>query len=296
MTRSRTYTLTKFTEEGKNPPEFVDKHMRYLCYAPEYTSTGKFHWQAYIVWKSQKTITASAKYLKKQSGEAVNHEISNGSAQDNKTYCKGPYVKGDKTKPVNPGFVEFGEMPSQGARKDLIELKKSIVEGKSVDDITMENPVMYHQYGRTLQKIEDIVLRSKHRTEMTKCDWLVGTTGVGKSHKAFEGYDPKTHYVWKDDNGWQDGYVGQKIVIINDFRGGIKYNEMLQLIDKWPHCVRRRCREPAPFLAEKIIITSSLTPQECYSGLCERDNIDQLLRRVKVERMSGTPFGLGLRR
>ena len=237
MTRSRAYTLTKFTEEGKDPPLFVEKHMKYLCYAPEFTTTDRFHWQAYIVWKSAKTITASAKYIKKQSNIAVNHEISRGSAAENKTYCKGPYEHDEKTKPVNPGFVEFGDLPSQGARNDLDAMKASIVSGKSVDDITMEDPVMYHQYGRTLQKIEDIVLRKKYRTEMTTCVWYVGPTGVGKSHKAFEGFNPETHYVWKDDNGWQDGYVGQEIVIINDFRGGIRYNEMLQLIDKWPHCV-----------------------------------------------------------
>ena len=61
--------------------------------------------------------------------------------------------------------------------------------------------------------------------------------------------------MWKDDNDWQDGYTGQETVIINDFRGGIKYAVLLQLIDKWPAFVSRRGREPAPFLAKHVIIT-----------------------------------------
>ena len=66
----------------------------------------------------------------------------------------------------------------------------------------MTNPEAYHQYGpRTLTKVEDIALRSKFRTEMTTCEWLSGPTGVGKSHRAFQGFTPDTHYVWKLNDG-----------------------------------------------------------------------------------------------
>ena len=47
------------------------------------------------------------------------------------------------------------------------------------DEIVCEDPEQYHQYGRTLHKLEDIALRKKHRTWMTTCDWLWGPTGVG---------------------------------------------------------------------------------------------------------------------
>ena len=115
----------------------------------------------------------------------------------------------------------MGVKPAQGARADLKELKEEIVSGKrTVDEITMDDPMVYHQYGRTLHRIEDIALRKKFRTEMTKGIWYHGTTLKGKSHLAFANFDPETHYVWKDDNGWQDGYMGQEIVIIDDFRGG----------------------------------------------------------------------------
>lgn len=96
---------------------------------------------------------------------------------------------------------------------------------------------------------------------MTEGFWYYGETGVGKSHRAFAEAGDDV-YVWVDDNGWWDGYTGQEVVIINDFRGGIKYNELLQLIDKWPYSVRRRGRPPMPFTSKKIIITSSMSPDQ----------------------------------
>lgn len=179
--------------------------------------------------------------------------------------------------------IDYGVMPAQGTRTDLELIKDEVLEGKqTVEKIACEQPNIYHQYGRTLSKIEDIALRRKFRTWMTTCEWIYGPTGTGKSHKAFENYDPESHYLYPNDNGWWDGYNGQEIVIINEFRGEIKYSELLDLIDKWPKTVKRRNREPVPFLSRHIIITSSLPPDEVYSNLSMRDSMEQLYRRITL--------------
>ena len=120
---------------------------------------------------------------------------------------------------------------------------------------------------------------------MTKGIWYWGDSGVGKSHKAYENFNPDTHYVYPNDNGWWDGYKGQEIVIINEFRGGIQYSELLDLVDKWPKSVRRRGREPVPFLATTLIITSSMPPDKVYSRLAFEDKLDQLYRRFEIVKM-----------
>ncbi len=120
---------------------------------------------------------------------------------------------------------------------------------------------------------------------MTKGIWYHGKTGCGKSETAFKDFNPDTHYV-KSVNSkeadWWDGYTGQETVIIDEFRGQITYSELLSLMDGWPKKVSRRCREPIPFLAKKIIITSSLPPEEVYVNLAEKDSLDQLLRRCEI--------------
>ena len=177
---------------------------------------------------------------------------------------------------------EKGDPPKQGKRSDLNTIKDEIMAGKSVDSIVLEDPILYHQYGRTLNKIEDLRMRTVYRTEMTEGFWYYGPTGKGKSHIAFNGYTPETHYVLPDDNGWWDGYVQQPTVIINDFRGSIKYSELLQMVDKWPYAVKRRNREPIPFVSKRVIITSALHPKEVYFNLCERDSMEQLARRFRI--------------
>lgn len=47
------------------------------------------------------------------------------------------------------------------AKKDLDELKDDILNGKKVDDIRMETPIMYNRYHRTLRKIEKIYMNKK---------------------------------------------------------------------------------------------------------------------------------------
>jgi len=279
--KTRSYVFTGYWDE---PIEF-SKKMKYLLYAPEVCpTTGRPHWQGFVVWKSQRSISAIQKEYKKKNKSFGFLEAERGEFSDQKAYIIGPYDDGKgKTKPHNPDYKEFGTPPNQGKRTDLVALKDKLVAGTTtVDDICLTKPMMYHKYGRTLQKIEDIMLRKRFRSWMTKGIWLWGKTGVGKSHKAFENFDPDTCYLWKDDNGWQDGYTGQETVIINDFRAELRYNELLQMIDKWPYTVRRRGREPAPFLAKTVIITSSLPPGKVYNKRVKEDSLNQLLRRLNV--------------
>lgn len=234
--------------------------------------TGRLHWQGWISWKREKTEKGARKLMKER-----HIEFCVGTISQNEKYCR----KEGKT------VMEYGKLPKQGERTDLNEVKDRIVAGTTVDEICMEDPMIYHQYGRTLNHIEDIVLRMKHRTEMTKGIWYWGTTGVGKSHKVYEDYDPKKCYNWKSDNGWWDGYTGQEIVIINEYRGGQpSFAELLCLVDKWPYEVKRRGKEPAPFLAKELRITSSQKPEQIFMyEECVGDALDQLYRRFEVVEM-----------
>lgn len=267
--RTRKFAVTCWDE-----PEFNSKQMKYLVVGLESCpTTGRKHYQCFVYFFNAKTMLQCKKFF----GNDSHIEDCKGTINDNVAYC---------TKDDN--YKEYGELPLQGKRTDLNEIKDNIKDGMKVDTIAIEQPEIYHQYGRTLNKIEDIVMRNKYRTEMTQGLWYYGPTGVGKSHKAFEGYTPSTHYVLPDDNGWWDGYTQQDTVIINDFRGRISYDFMLQLVDKWPVSVKRRGREPIPFISKTVIITSPLRPEEVYHNRCEKDDIAQLLRRFEIIDMDNT--------
>lgn len=200
-----------------------------------------------------------------------------GKIRDNEVYCS-----------KESQLIKHGDEPKQGARGDIDEAKESIMKGDmTADEIAVENPGFFHQYGRTLDRIEAIALRQQYRTWMTKGIWYTGPTGSGKSHAVFEGFDPATHYVKDLSTEWWDGYKGQPVVILNEFRGSdMKYQQLLDLIDKWPTCVKWRNKESVPFLAKEVRIASILDPEEAYPGMAGTDSIEQLRRRVSVRRLN----------
>lgn len=234
-------------------------------------TTGRNHLQGYCEFRSPKL----GKTIKNWNN-TMNFREARGTKDQNEEYCS-----------KDRDFFEWGEPKKQGARTDLYALRDEIKEGKSVDDICMENPYAHHTYGRTLQKIEDIRLRKLYRTWRTKGIYRFGKTQTGKSYHAYMidcSRDPdETYSVKKNDKGWQDGYTGQKWVVINEFRGQIPFGELLELVDEWPYTLSRRAKEPVPFLAEKVVITSSLPPEEVYRGLLHKDDrMEQFYERFTV--------------
>ena len=272
--KSRNFTFTNFNLDFDYQ---LFEDLKYVRWGVEKCPTsGRMHHQGWCSFKNQRSGGKRALAgIGKIVGGGAHVEVMLGSLAQNEQYCK-----------KDGQYFEIGEAPKQGERTDILAQVDRIKAGTSVETIAMETPMMYHQYGRTLEKIETIAKRKRYRTEMTVGVWYHGPTLAGKSHLAFEGFDPDTHFVKCLEDQWWDGYEGQETVIINDFRGQITYSEMLTLVDKWPHSVRRRCREPTPFVAKKLIVTSSLPPDEIYTKRAELDKLEQLVRRFTIVRVA----------
>jgi len=253
-------------------------HWSYLVMGDEICpKTGTPHVDGYYEQPdARKWTTENNKFRKFFSKGYGDLKIANGTAGENFDYSEkeGRY------------FEELGEPCRQGHKTCLKEASAAILAGEvTVEDIAVTNPDLYHQYGRTLLKLEEIYLRKQFRTEMPDVIWLYGATGLGKSHEAYQGYNPDTSYNWKDDNGWQDGYRGQKHIIINEFRGSkqIKFYELLKICDKWPYELRRRNAAPMPLLATSIVITSSQHPRTIFQD--EMEDLKQLERRITIKKL-----------
>lgn len=294
MSKIRHACITINNYEKDWIPELLEKNHQYIVIGKEVGEQGTPHLQIYVEFKNSRSFKAVHKEFHKG-----HIESRKGTAKQAADYCK----KGKQPKPewekdgcdgenfgLEADFQEDGICSKQGVRTDINEVVESIIDGETtVDEIVLANPGSYARYGRTLDRAEDIIQRKKWRTWTTKAVWYWGPTGVGKSHFAFENYDPEKYYVKsvnQKEADWWDGYTGQETVIINEFRGQITYAELLDLMDKWPKKVSRRCREPMPFLAKDIIITSCSPPEEVYCNLAAKDSLAQLYRRCEVRHIA----------
>lgn len=267
------FTINNYTETDLE--RILDCDCQAMKAGHEIGKNGTPHIQGAVHWKSAKTLTAAKALI----SERAHMEPMKGT-WDDQDYClkDGCVIRSD------------GTGPQQGKRNDIISMMTDLQNGASDLELMERHPSTYARTMRMVDRYRQLSDR-RYRTWMTTCTWYWGPTGVGKSHKAFEGYDPSTHYVHEAaDKGWWDDYDGQEIVILNDFRGQLSYHELLTLIDRWPKKVSRRGRAPIPFLAKHIIITSSGPPDQVYPRQNEKfDSIDQLMRRIEIVHVENMP-------
>lgn len=290
MSRVHSYIFTLNNYTAKEIDDIQSLDYNYIIYGKEIGESGTPHLQGFVNFENAKTMSAIHK-LKGWKRTALKPANKPLSAID---YCrKGSQShtewEQDGTSGKNYGIgadvFERGSF-SQGKRTDLDEVYNRVKEGESVDNIAWENPDAYGRCFKVLEKLEDIKMRKTFRTTMTEGIWIYGKTGTGKSEFVYNNFDLTQSYSYPYDNGWWDGYKQQSCVIIDEFRGQIPFNEILRMVDKHPnYCVRRRCREPMPFTSKKVIITSSMNPQEVFNKLSKNDSLSQLYRRFSIYEM-----------
>ncbi|ADD62463.1 replication-association protein [Cyclovirus Chimp12] len=189
-------------------------------------STGTPHLQGYVnLIKPTRFST-----IKKHLHNAIHIEKANGSDEQNQTYCRKSGI-----------FFEKGEPIKQGQRTDLQLLVKDTMEpSNTLKDIATKHPIAYIRYFRGIQELRRMVLPVPPRNYPTEVRYYWGPPGSGKSRRALqEATEISTNGIYYKPRGqWWDGYVQQSCVIIDDFYGWIKYDEILKICDRYPYKVQ----------------------------------------------------------
>ena len=257
-------TLNNWTEEELIRWDEEAENVVYCIACFEIGDEGTPHMHAYVVVKNP----IGMKRVKTLWGNRCHVEIVRGGHQENIRYIK---------KDGN-WWVRGVEPVGQGHRTDLDKIGEEIVKGKSSQQIAVEAPGTYVKYHHGLRQLELVTQTPpKWRDVVVAVYW--GETGTGKTRKAME-ENESIYKMNTSTNGklWFDGYTGEKVLLLDDYYGWIKFGELLTILDGYPY----RCEVKGGFTWAKwtkVIITSNKRPSDWYHNM----DIAPLRRRINQE-------------
>jgi len=201
-----------------------------------------------------------------------------GSPKENLDYCS----------KQDANFFQFGELPQQGKRSDLISACEVIRSGQPLRSMIEEHGPTLVKYARGLTTYRSLCATPRDPSVPPRIFWLYGPTGTGKTKCAWElalqlagGIDG----IWISSGSlrWFDGYDGQSVVILDDFRPKhVEFAFLLRLTDRYPLNVEFKGGH-VPWRPSFIFFTS---PDGITSSFATRlefrpEDIGQLERRIE---------------
>lgn len=259
------FTLNNHTtlEEGDLSRLVEDGGATYLIYGREGLEEGKTpHLQGYLEFSRKKRIAV----VKRTVGNRAHLESRRGTGLEAAEYCK---KEGD--------FVEYGEMsvPRQGRRKDLEEIKDLINGGAKDLEIANKYFGTWTHCYKSLGVYRGLLQPTRVGQVEVHCVW--GPTGYGKTRIVHHLVGEDLGLVMDSTLQWFDGYMGERYVLIDDFRSVTQFAFLLKVLDRY------RLKVPVKgnfinWFPEKIFITSAQAPPWGYGGSSFED-VGQLTRR-----------------
>jgi len=239
----------------------------------EVGESGTPHLQGAVVLRVRHTL----EYMRGWNSRA-HWEVMAGTPQQSLEYCSkqdsNPFTCG--TMPVIPGTKKGAT--SQGARTDLEKFAANIRE-HGIQAAVMESPDIYLKYPMGAEKLASRLAKAARMTprDPPRVVWCYGPTGSGKT-RWVKDQSAVIDQWWSGKNlKWWDGYDGESVVIIDDFRRDFcTFHELLRILDRYELRVEVK-HGTTMLLARDIYITSAFHPRDVYET---REDIEQLMRRI----------------
>lgn len=218
----------------------------------ECPESGRIHYQG--VFKLAKPARLGGAKDRLGCGREAHLEICKDWAKA-KLYC-------EKDESAIPGTrEEHGEDVGQGHRSELVRIQGMFREGKRMRDVAEEYPAAVVRYHKGLNVLRQLLIVPKTRLDL-QVIVLWGETGTGKSRYVHDRF-PDVYVVACCEHPWVDTYDGQEVALMDDFRGGLSYQKLLQMLDIY------KILQPTKgafsnWDPRRIYITSNHPPRDWY--------------------------------
>lgn len=193
----------------------------------------------------------------------VHLEARAGTALEAAEYCMDPEKRMPETEVSEFGVSRGG----QGRRTDLAAVAEMVAGGASDRTIAEEDPVCFMRHYRGIRVLRS-VLAPLRRLWVPEIRIIWGEPGTGKTRSVYEEFKFDDIYqVCTPRSGsevWFDGYIGQKVILVDDFYGWFRWSFLLKFTDRYPQQLPIKCGYTEN-LARFIIFTSNQPPQHWYA-------------------------------
>ena len=192
--------------------------------------------------------------IKAAVGDRCHIEKAKGNDIQNKEYCS-----------KEGQFTEWGTPVGQGRRSDLLEIVQLVQSGEtSMERIARECPVQVIKYYKELRLIFASHDPSQNETLKRKLDSTMDVPDRARVEERFtEAKATGGRIYYKPRGDWWDGYKQHECVIIDDFYGWIKYDDLLKICDRYPYQVPVK-GSFEQFTSKYIWITSNVGLENIY--------------------------------
>ena len=174
------------------------------------------------------------------------------------------------------------EEKKRGRGQILESLHERIRNGEKVDDIILTSPEAMPHY-RTLRELESVAQRTaarKKKIRDMRVNYLYGKTGVGKTRYVHETYDDELFRVTDYENPF-DNYSGERVLVLDEFNSQLKFELMLNLLDRYPTELHARFYNKWA-AHDEVWIISNLKLEEMYPAVQQSspEQWQAFLRRI----------------
>ena len=255
--RGWVFTRNKQDNEVNLPPrwEQLPQGATWMFYQKEMAA--REHYQGAIYFRQPLRLQTVVARL---GGGGVHVEVMHGTPQDQVEYCGKEQTRVD-------GPWELGERPAQGRRNDL-EAAAETARVSGIKRVAQDHPTTFIKYAKGLREyafiMQELAIPNMRDVSV---HWLWGDTGGGKSWAARQFNQGASYFAVNDEEKiWFDGYDGEEVLIIEEFKGYYPINKLHVLLDIY------KCRaevKGAHSWAQwnTVFVTSREHPQTYYSAV-----------------------------